>query len=75
VAVNRFPDSPLFSQAEVRDALILKPDCPIVDMNARDPRSSLATLVALVQHALERAPAEPAGGQAHMATSAPSAGF
>ncbi len=62
VAVNRFPDSPDFSHAEVRAALILQPDCPIVEMNARDARSSLTTLVALVQHALDRSPAELAAG-------------
>jgi hypothetical protein len=41
----------------VRDALALPPDCPLVLMDARDPRSSLDTLIALVEHALGRSTA------------------
>jgi hypothetical protein len=57
VAVNGFPDTPRFSNDAVRDALALPPDCPLVRMDARDPRSSLDTLIALVEHALGRSSA------------------
>jgi signal recognition particle receptor subunit beta len=57
IAVNRFPGSPVVTPDRLRAALAVRPDCPVVTMDARDPRSSLATLVALVEHALERAPA------------------
>jgi len=54
VAVNAFPDSDAFTDAEVRSALVLPPGCPLVRMDARDSRSSTDTLVALVEHALAR---------------------
>jgi signal recognition particle receptor subunit beta len=54
VAVNQFPGTPAFPEATVRDALAIPPACPLVLMDARDPRSSLDTLVALVEHALAR---------------------
>jgi uncharacterized protein len=38
----------------VRDALALSEGCPLVRMDARDPRSCMDTLVALVEHALAR---------------------
>jgi signal recognition particle receptor subunit beta len=52
VAANLFPGTPAFPEAAVREALVLPPDCPLVRMDARDQRSSLAALVALVEHAL-----------------------
>ena len=54
VAINHFPDTPPYTEAVVREALALPPDCPVVSMNAHDPRSSLDTLIALVEHALSR---------------------
>jgi signal recognition particle receptor subunit beta len=57
VAANRFPGTDVFSDDAVRSALVLPPGCPLVRMDARDPRSSLDTLVALVEHALERSTA------------------
>lgn len=56
VAVNQFPGTGEFADDSVRDALVLAPDTPVTRMDARDPRSSLTTLVALVEHALKRAP-------------------
>jgi hypothetical protein len=38
----------------VRDALALPSDCPLIWMDARDPASSRAALVTLVEHALAR---------------------
>jgi signal recognition particle receptor subunit beta len=54
VAVNGFPGTSGFSQDVVRDALALGSDAPVVRMDARSAESCLATLVALVEHALER---------------------
>ncbi|MGH3931488.1 MAG: GTP-binding protein, partial [Pseudonocardiaceae bacterium] len=52
VAINRFPDAPDFPVDAVRDALAIPPNCPLVQMDARNRRSSLKTLVTLVEHAL-----------------------
>jgi len=54
VAVNGFPRTETFSREAVHDALALAADTPVVRMDARDPGSCLATLVTLVEHALER---------------------
>ncbi|GAA1242443.1 ATP/GTP-binding protein [Pseudonocardia aurantiaca] len=54
VGVNRFPGADEYDQETVRDALALPPDCPLVWMDARDPESGSAALVALVEHALAR---------------------
>jgi signal recognition particle receptor subunit beta len=53
VAVNMFPGTPDFPDEAVREALALAAERPIVRMNAREAGSSLETLVALVEHALE----------------------
>jgi len=57
VAVNHFPGTPNVSADQLRAALAVRPDCPIVTVDARDPVSTLSALVALVAHALDRAPA------------------
>jgi uncharacterized protein len=57
VAVNGFPGTAVFADHTVRDALALPPGCPLVRMDARDARSSLDTLIALVEHAVERSTA------------------
>jgi uncharacterized protein len=54
VGVNRFPEADDYDEETVRDALALPVDCPLVWMDARDPRSSQNALVALVEHALAR---------------------
>ena len=58
VGVNRFPGSDEHDEREVRDALALPADRPLVWMDARDPVSSGDALVLLVEHALQRT-AEP----------------
>jgi uncharacterized protein len=55
VAVNGFPEAERFAIPTVRDALALSPDTPVLRMDARAADSGLNTLVALVEHALERA--------------------
>jgi uncharacterized protein len=57
VAVNRFPGTDVFSDQSVRDAMALPAGCPLVRMDARHPRSCLATLTVLVEHALARSAA------------------
>ncbi len=57
VAVNQFDGSPAFPDEVVREALAVPPGCPLVRMDARDARSSLRTLVVVVEHALARSSA------------------
>jgi uncharacterized protein len=54
VAVNTFPAADAFPDDEVRDALALRADTPIVRVDARDSASCTAALIALVEHALDR---------------------
>jgi uncharacterized protein len=61
VGVNRFPGADDYDADTVRDALALPSDCPLVWMDARDPRSSQDALVTLVEHALARTVAVPTG--------------
>jgi len=55
VAANAFPGTEVFTDDAVRDALASS--SPLVRMDARDPRSCMATLIALVEHALARSTA------------------
>ncbi|MEU6354740.1 ATP/GTP-binding protein [Streptomyces sp. NPDC047072] len=55
IAVNTFTTAPQFDEAEIREALDLLPDTPVVYCDARDQRSSAQALIALVRHLLERA--------------------
>ena len=57
VAVNGFPGTDGVARDAVRDALALAPDTPVVRMDARSVDSCLATVVALVEHALARSTA------------------
>lgn len=50
VAVNIFPGSPVHSDGELRAALDLLPETPLVTCDARDERSSVMALIALVRH-------------------------
>jgi uncharacterized protein len=54
VAVNEFEGAPTFPDAEVRDALDLLPETPLVTCDARDPGSSTQALIALVNYLLNR---------------------
>jgi uncharacterized protein len=54
LAVNRFPGADAFPDEEVRDALALKDDTPIVRIDARSASSCTTALIALVEHALAR---------------------
>ena len=59
LAVNAFPGADAFPDAEVRDALALGADTPIVRVDARSSASCTAALVALVEHALVRSGGTP----------------
>ncbi|MGW4023629.1 GTP-binding protein [Streptomyces sp. NPDC005009] len=55
IAVNCFDPAATYSEAEVREALDLLPDTPVVYCDARDQQSSARALIALVRHLLDRA--------------------
>ncbi|MFF7857893.1 ATP/GTP-binding protein [Streptomyces sp. NPDC007904] len=55
IAVNCFGPAGTYSEAEVREALDLLPDTPVVYCDARDQQSSAKALIALVRHLLDRA--------------------
>jgi uncharacterized protein len=54
VAVNTFPSADVFPDDEVRDALALRSDTPIVRVDARSSASCTGALITLVEHALTR---------------------
>lgn len=54
VAVNQFEDAPTFPDEELRDALDLLPETPLVHCDARDAKSSTQALISLVDYLLTR---------------------
>jgi signal recognition particle receptor subunit beta len=52
VAINQFDGAPSFPEAELREALDLLPETPLVICDAREPVSSTRALIALVQYLL-----------------------
>jgi uncharacterized protein len=54
VALNVFPDSQDFPLEEVREALDISDEIPIVTCDARERESTRTVLVALVQHVMGR---------------------
>jgi signal recognition particle receptor subunit beta len=63
VAVNMFYGERLYNEDEIRHAVKLNPDVPVVWCDARDRSSSKQTLIRLVRHAMARLDvvAQPAG--------------
>lgn len=57
VAINSFAGSEQFDDGVVRDALALRPGCPMIRMDAREPASCLVALIGVVEHALARSTA------------------
>jgi signal recognition particle receptor subunit beta len=55
IAVNTFSQTSHFEEDEIREALDLLPDTPVIYCDARDRRSSARALIALVRHLLDRA--------------------
>lgn len=54
VAVNHFEGSPMFDEADLREALDLLPETPLITCDARDQRSSTQALISLVQYLYTR---------------------
>lgn len=52
LAVNQFPGALAYDAAEVRDAVRLKPDVPVISCDARVPRSCTSVLTGLVGYLL-----------------------
>ncbi|WP_234320371.1 GTP-binding protein [Streptomyces sp. SBT349] len=52
VALNDFPDSPAYPEDDLRQALDLSPETPLVTCDARDRATSLNALLALAEHLL-----------------------
>ncbi|MFF0739816.1 ATP/GTP-binding protein [Streptomyces sp. NPDC004111] len=65
VAVNEFDGAFRYEPEEVRGALDLSPQIPVVICDARLASSGIATLVTLVKHLLNNAPAIPTTHGAH----------
>ncbi|MFJ6632874.1 GTP-binding protein [Streptomyces sp. NPDC091376] len=55
VAVNVFPGSPQHTEDDLRTALDLLPNTPLVACDARDAHSSVRALIALVRHLIDAA--------------------
>ncbi|MFJ4688984.1 GTP-binding protein [Streptomyces sp. NPDC091377] len=59
VAFNAFPDAPRhYSEDQLREALDLEIDTPLVTCDARNQISSIDALISLVQHLIDSTPAE-----------------
>ncbi|GAB2573339.1 ATP/GTP-binding protein [Streptomyces capparidis] len=54
VAVNHFDGAPAHPEEEIREALDLLPETPLVTCDARDHTTSVQALIALVQYLLSR---------------------
>jgi signal recognition particle receptor subunit beta len=61
VALNEFDGADRYENDEVRTALDLKPEIPLVRCDARDKSSAGAALVALVEYVLSAAQVRPPG--------------
>jgi uncharacterized protein len=58
VAVNIFDDAYDYEAEEVREALVIPPEVPVVICDARERGPCKDALVTLVEHAIDRTPAE-----------------
>ncbi|MEW5535583.1 GTP-binding protein, partial [Streptomyces virginiae] len=56
VAVNHFEGSQSYEPEDVREALSVPPHVPVVIMDARERRTVIESLLALVGHALDSTP-------------------
>jgi signal recognition particle receptor subunit beta len=53
VAVNQFQDTPVFDLSDIAEALALRPDVPMIRIDARDRASSKQALLRITEYALE----------------------
>ncbi|WP_208301208.1 ATP/GTP-binding protein [Mycobacterium sp. DL440] len=56
VAVNEFDDSPIHTIEELREAMSVSPNVPIINVDARQRDSAKNALIAITSFALERLP-------------------
>ncbi|AIY49005.1 GTP-binding protein [Mycolicibacterium fortuitum] len=56
IAVNEFDDSPTYSTDELREALSVSPNVPIINVDARERDSAKNASIAITSFALERLP-------------------
>ncbi|MGW4289586.1 GTP-binding protein [Streptomyces sp. NPDC004673] len=56
IALNRFDGTHHYPASEVRDALGLAPDVPVISCDARDADQVASVLITLAEHALPRFP-------------------
>ncbi|MEJ3741700.1 ATP/GTP-binding protein [Actinomycetes bacterium KLBMP 9797] len=61
IALNQFPDTPAFAEAEIRQALQVSDATPLLSCDARQKEPVRHTLIALVEHALTLRAAASAG--------------
>ncbi|MEU7642273.1 MULTISPECIES: GTP-binding protein [unclassified Streptomyces] len=54
IAVNRFDGTPVHSLDEIREALDLLPETPVINCDARDQKSSADSLITLVRYLQSR---------------------
>jgi uncharacterized protein len=59
MAINEFDDAPRYPPDEVRKALALPDEIPIIAVDARDRHSSTAALIAVTEYALKVLPSVP----------------
>ncbi|TJZ57184.1 ATP/GTP-binding protein [Streptomyces piniterrae] len=58
VAVNQFDGAPMFPEAEIREALDLLPETPLVTCDAREATSGAGALISLIEYLQTRTPQE-----------------
>ncbi|SNT46914.1 GTP-binding protein [Rhodococcoides kyotonense] len=54
VAVNEFDSAPTYPIADIREALAVPPDVPIISVDARNTESVRGALISLTEYALDR---------------------
>ncbi|MGH3190061.1 MAG: ATP-binding protein, partial [Streptosporangiaceae bacterium] len=62
IALNCFDGARIYEIEDVRAALDLEPEMPIVLCDARSRESAKQVLIALVEHVLQSAPEQPVSG-------------
>jgi signal recognition particle receptor subunit beta len=56
IAVNEFEDAPTYSAEDLREALAVPPNVPIINVDARQRYSAKNALIAITSYALDRLP-------------------
>ncbi|WP_319457479.1 MULTISPECIES: ATP/GTP-binding protein [unclassified Mycobacterium] len=56
IAVNEFEDAPTYGAEELREALAVPPNVPIINVDARERDSAKNALIAIASYALDRLP-------------------